>query len=196
MPKISHAGYNDYITKSPVWRRKRKAILNKRGKRCEICKSVTSMPHIHHLHYANLGNEANQDLQVACVICHNKEHSLRPIWSFEDQASLTRYIDTLEPEESSRRFPRFWIETEKYIAPIKTSSKPAIAQPSIKISSDGMTFIAAPRPRVAPDRFQCIVAAGFRCQDCAKAIRVDTFHLINDRAVCGCLMAAEYAKRN
>lgn len=191
--KVTKENYVNYITNSVMWRRKRIKVLKERGRRCEICKSPTNKPEVHHLHYDNLGDEAMRDLQVLCGECHGREHRLRDPDTFTNQKSLTDYIDKLDPIEANWRFPKYWIETEKWLSAPKSSSKPSVPVKSISI--DGLTMLPAkPRPQVEPDRFFILQAADFKCEFCGKQLKHNAFHVSQGKASCGCDMAAAYMK--
>ena len=72
---------------SGIWKRKRKYILNKRGKKCEICtytSNESSEFHVHHKTYRRWGKENQTDLQLLCINCHHSLHKKYSIHELEE----------------------------------------------------------------------------------------------------------------
>ncbi len=63
--------------KTSKWKRKRKAKLDRVGRRSEKCNSVTGRMDVHHKTYERLGNERLEDLIVLCTRCHEIEDERR-----------------------------------------------------------------------------------------------------------------------
>jgi 5-methylcytosine-specific restriction endonuclease McrA len=71
--------YKKYL-ESPVWARRRLAVLKERGRRCETCGYGPNVT-VHHLTYAALGAEPDSHLVVLCWPCHEKRHPEKGIAS-------------------------------------------------------------------------------------------------------------------
>lgn len=65
--------YHGYIH-SKDWAKRRLALFEKRGRRCESCGETKGEIHIHHLTYENLGKELDMDLLILCRECHMIRH--------------------------------------------------------------------------------------------------------------------------
>lgn len=65
--------YRGYLL-SPVWRTKRRLVLNRCNGWCEGCASAQATE-VHHLSYANVGDELLYELVGLCENCHRKAHS-------------------------------------------------------------------------------------------------------------------------
>ena len=61
--------YKRYL-KSPVWREKRKQVLERDKHRCTCCNTEDDVLDIHHKHYKNIGKEHLSDLITLCRNCH------------------------------------------------------------------------------------------------------------------------------
>ena len=66
--------YNGYLN-SAVWRRRRKAVLDREHRICQSCKKVRAT-RAHHLTYANVGAEPLFELVAVCTYCHKEIHNL------------------------------------------------------------------------------------------------------------------------
>lgn len=66
------AKYLAYL-RSPEWRRRRNAILQRADGWCERCGHVRATE-VHHLTYVRLGDERPDDLLALCAFCHRAEH--------------------------------------------------------------------------------------------------------------------------
>lgn len=66
------AWYSAYLA-SVDWARRRRAVLQRAGGRCELCRRRRAH-HIHHLTYARVGREPLSDLQALCQPCHESVH--------------------------------------------------------------------------------------------------------------------------
>jgi hypothetical protein len=73
--------------KSPYWRAKSKAILDRKDIECEMChrKRWKWQPRakkwkrilrfgVHHITYQNVPNENDSDMMVLCYLCHSTSH--------------------------------------------------------------------------------------------------------------------------
>ncbi len=60
--------YPAYL-KSPEWRARRLAVLERAGGVCEMCRT-SQATQIHHRTYERLGREADVDLMAICSDCH------------------------------------------------------------------------------------------------------------------------------
>lgn len=134
-----------------------------------------------------------RDLQVLCAVCHKREHSLRDPDTFESPETLTGYIDKLDQVDANWRFPKYWIETEKWLERAKTSEKPPAV--IVGVSADGLTMRTLPRPKVEPDKFAILYAADYKCHFCSKPLKHNTFHVSQGRASCGCDMVAAFMQK-
>jgi 5-methylcytosine-specific restriction endonuclease McrA len=76
---ISEAGrmwwawYNGYLA-SPLWARRRAAVLRLSGGICEACGEPTATI-AHHLKYDHVGAEPLYDLVAVCASCHTQIHT-------------------------------------------------------------------------------------------------------------------------
>jgi 5-methylcytosine-specific restriction endonuclease McrA len=66
--------YNGYL-RSPEWKLKRQAVVNRAGGRCERCGNFGRLD-VHHLpgSYARIPNELPWDLAALCFECHKAQH--------------------------------------------------------------------------------------------------------------------------
>lgn len=64
--------YDEYL-RSPVWQRKRAAVLKRCRGVCEACGQDWAIE-VHHLTYAHVGGEPLWDLVGICVACHEWLH--------------------------------------------------------------------------------------------------------------------------
>lgn len=79
--KLSHglvlsrrqAHYVEYI-QSDRWGAFRERIIAERGRRCERCGAEDGVRHVHHKTYQRFGREIPADVEILCVLCHDKEH--------------------------------------------------------------------------------------------------------------------------
>lgn len=67
--KARHRAY----LRSPEWRARRKAAIERAGGRCMDCGSTRNL-HVHHLTYKRHGTEFARDLRVLCSRCHRRRH--------------------------------------------------------------------------------------------------------------------------
>ena len=67
--------YEAYIN-SPEWRKRRAAIIEKRGRKCEECGDIGPVD-AHHLTYERLGKELDEDVKLLCRECHQAHHRHR-----------------------------------------------------------------------------------------------------------------------
>lgn len=65
--------YDGYL-RSPIWRRKRTAVMARSGGVCEICRSSPATE-VHHETYDNVGREPLTDLVAVCHNCHTNCHA-------------------------------------------------------------------------------------------------------------------------
>lgn len=189
MLRIPRKSYARYLLTSK-WRYKRGQVLLERGPRCEICRNVSGAPDVHHLHYGSLGCEATEDLQILCRDCHEREHKVRPKYSFSSAKNLRKYLGTLPRIELNRRFPESWVAPAERLRRPKVSAVPPARVD--KISPDGLSYTAKPKTRTDPDRFSVLSAAGFRCQYCGKSLSSYSFQVSNGKSSCGCDMLSEF----
>lgn len=64
--------YQKYIA-SAKWKKRRLAVIEARGGRCEQCGGRERLQ-VHHKSYAHLFNERDSELQVLCRACHVAKH--------------------------------------------------------------------------------------------------------------------------
>jgi 5-methylcytosine-specific restriction endonuclease McrA len=68
------AWYNTYL-ESPVWARRRAAVLRLSGGLCEACGEPNATI-AHHLKYDHVGAEPLYDLVAVCTSCHTQIHQM------------------------------------------------------------------------------------------------------------------------
>ncbi len=87
IPPIEHGGaemereqtYSEYLA-SEEWQTRRKAALQRAGRRCQLCgASEGAALHVHHNTYARVGAEQPGDLIVLCSDCHGTFHREREL---------------------------------------------------------------------------------------------------------------------
>lgn len=71
--QANRQSYESYIN-SNEWKRKRLALFQRRGRKCESCGETRGEIHVHHLTYANFGKEQDIDLLILCRECHMMRH--------------------------------------------------------------------------------------------------------------------------
>lgn len=69
------AWYNGYLD-SPLWRERRRLIMQRARGRCEVCGRHAAYA-IHHLTYVRAGRELPSDLVAVCDRCHDDYHNTR-----------------------------------------------------------------------------------------------------------------------
>lgn len=62
--------YENYITKSPIWKHKRLLRLKIDKFQCRTCRNTENLE-VHHLSYEHLGDEPIEDLITLCKECHH-----------------------------------------------------------------------------------------------------------------------------
>ena len=68
------SSYKAYIA-SKHWKRFKRSIEAKRGKRCELCGNASDYLDLHHLNYRRLGCELPSDVRLLCRDCHEAAHA-------------------------------------------------------------------------------------------------------------------------
>lgn len=71
--RIPYHKYQEYL-RSYKWRKLRQLALEHTHHRCSSCGSTYKLE-VHHRTYDRLGNEKLSDLQVLCMICHQRAHN-------------------------------------------------------------------------------------------------------------------------
>lgn len=66
------AWYNGYLA-SPVWSRRRAAVLDRSRRICEACRKLRATT-VHHLTYEHVGAEPLFELVGVCSSCHQQIH--------------------------------------------------------------------------------------------------------------------------
>lgn len=65
--------YHDHL-RSYKWKKLRTLALEHAGHKCTKCGSTYKLE-VHHLTYIRLGKEQLRDLQVLCMVCHERTHN-------------------------------------------------------------------------------------------------------------------------
>jgi hypothetical protein len=66
--------YHDYL-KSPQWKKKRRLVLERDGRICQIC-FVEKAVDVHHMTYVRIFKERLTDLKSVCRKCHEAIHGI------------------------------------------------------------------------------------------------------------------------
>jgi hypothetical protein len=69
---LAQMPYDEYL-QTPEWDARRKAVLKRAGRRCQVC-NEQRMLHAHHRTYERRGMEDPADLTVLCDRCHSLYH--------------------------------------------------------------------------------------------------------------------------
>lgn len=69
--------YRQYLT-TPIWREKRRRVIQRAGGICEGCGSARATQ-VHHLTYKRVGREMLFDLVAICEDCHHSLHEKRNV---------------------------------------------------------------------------------------------------------------------
>ena len=120
-PDDNDGTYEEY-RKSPAWKVKRDAVIQRDGGQC-ICGAQAT--ELHHKTYDNIGREPLSDLVMLCEKCHKKVH--RPRVPSDQQSAVQQPLETLPEEVSvnddSELYQQYWTKfhayyTSKGISPI------------------------------------------------------------------------------
>ena len=91
-PEDNNGTYKEY-RKSPAWKVKRDAVLQRDGGQCVCGAKATE---VHHKTYDNIGKEPLSDLVMLCKLCHERIHEFRV------------------PNDDNELYERYWSEFHAY----------------------------------------------------------------------------------
>ena len=111
-PDDNDGTYEEY-RKSPAWKVKRDAVIQRDGGQC-ICGAQAT--ELHHKTYDNIGREPLSDLVMLCEKCHKKVH--RPRVPSDQQSAVQQPLETLPEEVSvnddSELYQQYWTKFHAY----------------------------------------------------------------------------------
>lgn len=103
--------YLDYL-KSPVWRDRRSAAMDRAKHKCAVCGEEEGLQ-VHHKTYERLGNEAPNDLVALCYACHWMADEERRNPGFIENSKKASKEKSQTVCKAGRRIQSQWLSIHK-----------------------------------------------------------------------------------